>query len=47
VINQLDDYAKKAKSLKTELLNTSTTEYEQSVAKKALQNMYDDLAKTP
>jgi hypothetical protein len=28
-------------------LNTSTTEYEQSVAKKALQNMYDDLAKTP
>ena len=47
VINQLDDYAKKAKSLKTELLKTSDNLYDAGAAKKALQNMYDDIAKTP
>ena len=47
VINQLDDYAKKAKSLKTELLATSDNLYDAPAAKKALENLYDSIDDIP
>lgn len=47
IINQLDDYWKKAKWLKTELLATSETTYKSPAAKKALQNLYDSIDDIP